>query len=187
MVTMGSLWLAVLLSAAGVWVASAIVWMLLPHHRSDYRGLPDEEGARTALGPQQLTPGQYNIPNVAKRSEIKNPDVVRKFDDGPVAFLTVLPNGLPSLGRSLVLTFIYYLVVGILVAYLASRTVAAGAEYLTVFRVTGTVAWIAYGVAVTQDAIWFGRPWSAVVKQLFDALIYGLVTAGFFSWLWPQA
>ena len=40
-------------------------------------------------------------------------------------------------------------------------------------------------MAVVQDAIWFGRPWSSAWKVLGDALLYGLMTAGVFGWLWP--
>ena len=57
---------------------------------------------------------------------------------------------------------------------------------LAVFRITGTVAWLAYGAATVPDAIWFGRPWSAIGKNIFDALMYGLLTAGVFGWLWPR-
>jgi hypothetical protein len=71
------------------------------------------------------------------------------------------------------------------VAYLTGRTLSPGTEYLTVFRVAGTTAWLAYGAASVTDAIWFGRPWSSVVKTLIDALIYGMLTAGVFGWLWP--
>lgn len=31
-----SLWLPILLSAAVVWIVSAIVWMALPHHKQDF-------------------------------------------------------------------------------------------------------------------------------------------------------
>lgn len=186
MVTFSELWLAILLSAALVWIGSAIVWMLLPHHRSDYKGLPNEEAARAVLGEQKLTPGQYNIPHLAARDELQQPEGQRKFDEGPVGFLTVLPNGVPPMGKSMGLSFVYYLLIGIFIAYVASRTLSAGAEYLTVFRLTGTAAFLAYGFAVIPDAIWFGRPWSAVAKNLFDALLYALLTAGVFGWLWPH-
>ena len=53
------------------------------------------------------------------------------------------------------------------------------------FQLTGTVAWLAYGMALIPDAIWFGRPWSSVTKGIGDALVYGLLTAGAFGWLWP--
>jgi len=82
------------------------------------------------------------------------------------------------------LSFVFYLVISVVVAYLAGRTFTAGADYLAVFRISGTVAWLAYGTATVPDAIWFGRPWSGIVKGLLDALVYGLLTAGFFGWLW---
>jgi hypothetical protein len=31
-----------------------------------------------------------------------------------------------------------------------------------------------------------GRPWSATIKELIDGLIYGMMTAGAFGWLWPK-
>ena len=65
-------------------------------------------------------------------------------------------------------------------------TLAPDADYLAVFRLTGTVAWLAYGTGIIPDAVWFGRPWSAVVKHLIDALAYGLLTGGVFGWLWPR-
>ena len=88
------------------------------------------------------------------------------------------------MGKNMALTFVFYLVISAIVAYVASRTLAPGSDYLAVFRVIGTVAWLAYGAAVIQDAIWFGRPWSSVIKSVFDALVYALLTAGVFGWLW---
>jgi hypothetical protein len=67
----------------------------------------------------------------------------------------------------------------------AGRTVPAGTEYLHVFRVTGTVAFAGYGLALVQDSIWYGRRWGSTVKSLVDSLIYALLTAGSFGWLWP--
>ena len=91
MTTLPELWLPIVVSGALVWIVSAIVWMALPHHKSDYRGLPDEEAARQALGPQGLAPGLYNIPNIASRAALKEPENQRKLAEGPVAFMTVLP------------------------------------------------------------------------------------------------
>ncbi len=65
MVTIASLWLSLLLATVLVWIASALVWMVLPHHKSDYRRLPDEDGARAALTPD-LAPGQYMIPHLTE-------------------------------------------------------------------------------------------------------------------------
>ena len=34
--------------------------------------------------------------------------------------------------------------------------------------------------------MWNMKPWSMSMKHLFDGLIYGLLTAGVFGWLWPS-
>jgi hypothetical protein len=55
-----------------------------------------------------------------------------------------------------------------------------------VFRVIGTAAWLAYAWQAPADSIWKGVPWSSTVKTLVDGLIYALLTAGTFAWLWPR-
>ena len=156
-----------------------------PPQKSDYRGLPDEEAARQALQPQELAPGLYNIPNLASRAAMKEPENQRKFAEGPVAFMTVLPKGDPAMARQMVTTFVYFLVAGAAVAYVTGRALGPGAESMAVFRMAGAVAWLLYGWGRVLESVWFGLPWSQQVKQLFDALLYALVTAAVFSWLWP--
>jgi hypothetical protein len=83
----------------------------------------------------------------------------------------------------LLLMFAYNIAVAIVCAYFVSRTLAPDAEYLAIFRVSGAVAFVAYGMAYVQESIWFGRPWSATIKTFLDALIYSLLTGGAFGWL----
>lgn len=183
MVTIASLWLPIVLSAVIVFVAAALVWMVFPHHRNEWRGLSNEEAVRSAL--KGTAPGQYVLP-YATQAGMKDPAYRKKREEGPTAWLTVVPSGMMGMGKPMVLSVVYYLAVGILVAYLSSRTLAPGTDYLHVFRVVGTVAWLAYGWGSVSDAIWFGKPWSSVFKQLGDTLLYALLTAGTFGWLWPR-
>ena len=44
-----SLWQAILASAVGVWLLSALVWMVFPWHKSDFSRTGDEEAVRAAL------------------------------------------------------------------------------------------------------------------------------------------
>ena len=179
--TILSLWLPILVSAVLVFIASAAVWTALPWHKTDFAKTEKEDSVREALRGQP--PGYYMLPYVMDREAIKQPEFQQKWTDGPNAYITVIPNGMPNMGPKLVQSFVYYLGVGVICAYLVSRTMAADSDYLSVFRIAGTVSFIAYGIAYIQDSIWFGGPWAITGKNLVDALIYGLITGGVFGWL----
>ena len=186
MVTLGMLWLPIVVSAVAVFLASFVVWMVLPYHKTDYRKLPDEDSVRAAMNKQKLSPGQYMIPYCANPKQMQEPLFVKKMEEGPVGTITLRPAGPYNMGMRLALSVVYNLGVAVFVAYLAGRTVAPGAEYLQVFRVAGTATLLAYGGALFYPAIWMGRPWSTAVKDIFDALVYTALTAGIFGWLWPR-
>jgi len=179
--TIMTLWMPILVSAIVAFIAGAVIWMAMPWHKKDWSKTADEEGVRAAL--KGAVPGQYSVPNCVDQAQFKDPDMQKKFIDGPQAFITVVPNGLPSMGPKLAMMFAYNLLVAILCAYFVSRTAAPGADYLAIFRIAGAVAFIAYGVAYVQESVWFGRPWGATMKTFLDALIYGSLTGGVFGWL----
>jgi len=77
-------------------------------------------------------------------------------------------------------------VVGIFVACVAASTLASGTQYPKVFHVAGIAAFLAYGVGQIPDSIWKGQTWGVTAKHVFDGLIYALLTAGTFGWLWPR-
>ncbi len=183
MVSIPELWLPIVISAILVWLGSAIVWMVLPHHRSDFQKLPDEEAARNAL--RGASPGQYNLPHAPDMKAMQSPEMIQKYTEGPVGLLTMYPHGAPTMGKQLGTWFVFLIIVAILLAYLAGRVLPPGAEYLTVFRLVGTAAWFVHGVGVFSEAIWFGVPYKTAVKHSLDGLFYGVLYAGVFGWLWP--
>lgn len=185
MVPITALWLPIVLSAVIVFIASSIIHMALKYHNSDYRKLPDEDKILAAMRPANLQPGLYVFPHCTHK-EMKSPEMTEKFKKGPVGFLTLRPNGPPAMGKFLGQWFGYCLVIGFFVAYITGRTVPSGTNYLMVFRVAGTVGFMAYGLGGLSNGIWKGQPWSSVIKEVFDGLIYGLLTAGTFGWLWPR-
>src|ERR1051326_8250220 len=134
-VDLAALWLPILLSAVIVFVASSIMHMVLPYHRSDYVRLPDEDKVRTAL--RGLDRGRYIFPHCT-HDNMKSPEVAAKYKEGPVGMVTIFPSGPPNMGKFLGQWFAFLLVVSFFVAYLASRTLAPGTHYLQVFRVVGT-------------------------------------------------
>ncbi|HEY1262796.1 MAG TPA: hypothetical protein VGF06_04680 [Terriglobales bacterium] len=185
MVPLASLWLPILLSAVIVFFASFVMHTVLTYHRSDYKQLPDEDRLLATLRSVSLKPGTYVLPYCLPK-EMKTPAAIEKYKQGPVGFLSVMPSGPPALPKFLVKWFIYSVVVGFFTAYVTAHTVAVGAHYLAVFRVAGTVAFMAYGLGEPINAIWRGQTGSATLKAMIDGLIYGLLTAGTFGWLWPR-
>ena len=186
MVPITALWLPILLSAVIVFIVSSVIHMVLPYHKSDYRKLPDEDKVLDAMRAAGVTPGPtYHFPNTTHQ-EMKSPEMVERFKRGPVGLLNVTPSGPPSMGKVLGQWFAYCLVISIFVAYLTGRTRSPGTEYLEVFRVAGTTAFLGYSGALIQDSIWRGQTWGVTLKHVFDGLIYGVLTAGTFGWLWPR-
>ncbi len=186
MVELTALWMPILLSAVIVFVASSILHMVLPFHRSDYQKLPNEDKIMDALRAAGVQPGNYHFPHCSSPAAMKDPTFVDKLKQGPVGLLNVIPSGPPNMGKYLVQWFVLCVVMGIFVAYLTGRTLAPGAHYLTVFRVAGTVAFLGFAGGQLSDSIWKGQRWSTTFKHVFDSLIYGLLIAGTFGWLWPR-
>lgn len=183
MVGLSALWVPIVLSAVIVFVASSILHMVLPYHRSDYRKLPNEDAAAVAL--KGTAPGMYILP-YCTHQEMKSAAVQERFKSGPVGTVLLRPPGPIQMGKFLGLWFGFCLIVAFFTAYLAGHTLAAGVHYLVVFRVVGTTAFMAYGLANIANGIWKGEPWGVVAKEVVDGLIYGLLTAGTFGWLWPR-
>ena len=186
MVSLMSLWLPILLGAVLVFIVSSIVHMVLPYHRNDFGTVPKQDEVAAALRPFAIPPGDYMLPRPPSRKDMKTPEFLDKLAKGPVLAMTVFPSGQFNMAKPLTMWFVYCVVIGVFAGYVASRTLDPGTEYLQVFRVTGTVAFCGYGLALLQASIWFGRRWSTTLKSVFDALVYGLVTAGAFGWLWPS-
>jgi hypothetical protein len=186
MVPITSLWIAILLSAVIVFFVSFITHIVLSYHRNEYKKHPDEDGLSAAMRKTNVPPGFYSFPYSANPQEMKSPEIVEKFKQGPVALLTIFPNGPAPMGKYLMLWFSYCVLIGIFVAYLTGRTTATGAPYLSVFRLAATIAFLGYGVGHILNSIWMGQPWSATIKHLFDGLLYGCLTGGVFGWLWPR-
>jgi hypothetical protein len=181
------LWLPVIVSAVAVWFVSAILHMVLKYHRADYKKLSDEETVAQALRAAGPTPGVYVMPHMADHSMMKDPAVRKRYEDGPVAILTVLRNGVPAMGKYLAQWFLFCLLVSFVTAYIARHTLAPGADGLEVLRLTATVAFLAYGFGALQDSIWKSIPWSNSLRALLDAAIYALVTGLVFRLFWPGA
>ena len=186
MVPILSLWLPIILSAVIVFFVSFILHMLLPYHRSDFASLPKEDEVMEAFGKFNVPPGDYVMPRAATSKEMGSPEYIEKCTRGPVAIITVLKSGPPTMAGSLVQWFLYSIVVGFFAALIAGHALKPGADYHAVFHFVGITAFVGYALALLQNSIWYKRKWSATLKSVFDGLIYAAMTAGTFGWLWPS-
>jgi hypothetical protein len=182
--TLAGLWLPIVVSAVVVFVASSLIWTVLGADRWHVRRLADEEAVREALLKQGVAPGLYSIPYGTDRDR-KEAAFREKLAKGPVAVLTVRRPGLPNMGAFLGGWFLYLLLVSYVVALVCGQTLARGTPYGHVFRVAGAVAFAAYSLGHIPDAIWWGRPWRSALKEVADGVVYAILAAGVFGWLWP--
>lgn len=181
------LWMPIVASAVLVFIVSSILHMALPIHKSDHDKLADEDALMAFMREQGIRPGSYMFPCPSSMKDMGSPEMIEKYKQGPVAWMTVLPSGPPQMGKSLVHWFLYSLLIGVFIAYIAWQGLEPGAEYMTVFRMTSAVGFLGYGVPALVDSIWKGQRIGVSLKFVFDGFIYCLAAAGAFSWLWPAA
>jgi hypothetical protein len=186
MTALSTLWLPILLSAVAVFVVSSLIHMATPWHKSDYPKLPNEDRVRDALRPLAIAPGDYVVPRPSSREEMRSPAFADKMKQGPVLMLTVMPNGPSAMGKSLTLWFLYSVVVGVFAGYVAGRALPSAADARRVFQFVGVTAFVGYAAALWQMSIWYRRAWRTTLKATVDGLIYALLTAAVFAWLWPR-
>lgn len=187
MVSLTSLWLPIVVAAVIVQIASTLSWMVLRLHRSDWAKLPNEDSVMKALGEQSAQHGEYSFPFAGGPEDWKDEGWQAKFKSGPVGFVTLTKPGEMAIGKNMLIYFVYLLVIQSFVAYVTGVALPLGADYLRVFQVAGTVAILAFAGSAPPNAIWLGRKWANTWREIFDGVVFGLLTAGVFGWLWPAA
>lgn len=187
MVSLTSLLVPIVLSAALVFLASFILHMVIPFHRNDIKKVPQEDELLAAIRGFNLPAGDYAAPHADSPAAMKDPAFLEKRAKGPTVIMTTAPGAPPPMSTTLTKWFIYCVVVSLFCAYIASRTLAVGTDYLQVFRIVGTTAFMGYALALLQTWIWWMKDGGATFRSMVDGLAYALLTAGVFGWMWPAA
>ena len=186
MTALSALWLPILVSAVVVFIASSLIHTVLPWHKSDYPKMPGEDRVMEALRPLAIPPGDYMVPRPSTREDMRSPEFLDKLNKGPVMMVTVMPNGMMSMGRNFVLWFLFSLVVSTFSACVAASALSPGAPYRGAFHFTAITAFLGYAVALWPMSIWYRRAWSLTLKATVDGLLYAVLTGFVFGWLWPR-
>jgi hypothetical protein len=182
--TLASLWLPIVLSAVFVFVASALINMLLKFwHAPDYRKFANEDAVRAAIRAGNPAPGQYSIP-WCDQETMKDPAMQEKFVQGPVGMVNLRRAGPVNMGTYLLQWFLFCGLVSVLCA-LVALVLPAGADPHRVFHTTALAALAGYALGLVQNAIWFAWPWKNAFKYMVDGLVYAIITGLTFQWLWP--
>jgi hypothetical protein len=179
------LWLPIVLAAVLVFVVSSLVHMVFGYHRSDYGRLDGEDRILDAMRANHAKPGCYRFPWCNTMQEASSPEMRAKYERGPVGLLTLMPPGPMTMGKSLLLWFLFCIVISVFVGYLGTLALARGADAMAVFRFTTTAALLGYGVTNVPNSIWHGIRWSVAGKFVFDGILYAVVTSAAFTLLWP--
>lgn len=186
MVSLLSLAVPVVVAAVLVFLASAVIHMVMTHHRNDFSRLPNEDDVLATFRKANVPAGDYVAPYCDSPQSMKEPAYLENMKRGPGLVVTVWPSATFNMGATLAQWFLYVLIVSIFTGYVLSRVFAPGADYMTVFRIGGTVAFMGYALAMPQANIWYQKGWGSTFRSMCDGLLYGLLTAGTFGWLWPR-
>jgi len=186
MITPTALLLPSLVSAVLVFLVSSIIHMFTKWHANDFSRIPNEEAVLDALRPFKLAPGAYAAPRPKDMKDMGSPEFKAKSTRGPVVMMTVMPNGQTGMGQQLVLWFVYSALVAFFSGYITSKAAGMATDTRLVFKFVAIIAFGAYSIGLWQMAIWYRRSWVVTMKSTIDGLIYGLLTAAAFMWLWPR-
>jgi len=190
MVPVTDLILAILIASVAVFFASSMMWMVLPHHRKDFKFLEEKESGYTdAIKSLDLKPGLYMYPGCdhsKSQSDERKSEIKKRWDAGPWGVLTIY-EGKPNFGMNLLKTFLAFLAITIFVAYITGIGVAPGADYMHVFRIAGTTAILGHCMGGLCGSFFMGKPTRFIITDFIDGVVYALITAGIIASMWPAA
>lgn len=175
-----SLAVPILLSAVALFFASFLSWMAVQLHKDDWKKLENEDAVMAAATSVPI--GSYMFPRANSMAEMNTEEFKKKYEAGPRGLLTILPK--TNMGLNLALTFLYFIAVSFLLAYLASMALHPGDDFAKVFRFVSTAGLMTFLAAMVQHAIWF-RP--RIIGHVIESIAYALIVGALFAIFWPSA
>ncbi len=187
MSAIASLWMPILATAVLIFIASSLIHMVFKWHNSDYKKLANEDDVRAAIRAGSPEPGQYVLPHCTDMKAMGSEEMMKKFTEGPVAFMSIRKSGPPNMGPCLMQWFIYSVAIAAICGCVAAGAVGFGARAHEGGHVVGMMSFLAYVGGSVQMGIWMGKPWGSVAKDALDGLIYAVISAVTFMYMWPAA
>ena len=182
--TLTQLWMPILLTAVLIFIASSLIHMLFKWHNTDYNKLANEDEVRAALRVTSPAPAQYVLPHCTDMKEMQGEAMLKKFNEGPVAYVTIRASGPPTMGKALGLWFAYSVLIASIAGCLALSAYAGKSNAQAAGQLVGAVSFLTYVGGSVQMGIWMGKPWVSVGKDALDGAIYALISGLTFALLW---
>ena len=177
-----NLWLPILATTVALWMASTIFWTISPQHENDFSRLPDEDELMAGIRKADIPAGIYMFPFM-KHSEMKNPDAIEKYKNGPRGTLVLWE--IPSMAKNIALTILYFFIVTFVMAYIAweafSLAPAEAANFKRIFQIVGAIGVLVYCSSGQLNAIWFPK---RMRMEFLDGIVYGVISGLVFALLW---
>jgi hypothetical protein len=172
---------------AFIW--STVSWVVLPVHQASFLRFKDEAAVTAAIAANAPGPGVYLLPNAhadagdLTREQLKEREdaAAKQWRSGPTALMAVRTGGMTSLGKTMVTQLVTLIAVGLLLAWLLSRTSGLNfwgkVGFVVLVAVTGGILtnipdWNWWGFSVSYTA-------AAFVDLIVGWFLGGLVIAKF--------
>lgn len=185
MLDLAHLWLPVLLTGVFVFIASSLIHMVFKWHNSDYGKLANEDEVRMVVRAGKPSPGQYVFPHCIDMKQMQEEATMSKFIEGPIGFLTIRKSGPPTMGPALLMWFVFTVLIAAFAALIVVQGLGLQANPRMAGHMIGLISLLAYCGGSIQSAIWMGKPWGSVAKDMLDGFIYATISALTFMCFWP--
>lgn len=185
-ITLMDLWLPILVAAVACFLASSVMWMVLPHHKPDLKTLPDEDAFNAATSGLGIAPGLYMFPNCEEGESPSSESMKKRWNEGPWGTINII-GAKPNFAKNMAVNFTEGLLIIAIVAYLASMTMSMGANSSDIVRFTFTGAFLGFVLGGFTGGVFLGTPARFLITSAIDAIVYSALTAAAFYFLWPEA
>jgi hypothetical protein len=181
------LWVPILLATLACHIYSAVAWMVLKHHRSDWMRLPLEPELLETLRKFPPKPGQYSFP-FFDGVNADRPDFAAAMKLGPIGNIRIGRTAPMNMGKMLVQTLFFFALCTFLTSYVAWHAFdkPLNAQPLDIARIVGTVSLMTYTLGAFPESVWFFRPWRVFFMNALDGVVHTALTVGIFIYFWPK-
>jgi hypothetical protein len=171
-------WLLVpaLVGAVVLFVTNSICWMVLKHHMSDFKQVPNRDAVEAAL--KGIPPGGfYTMPHMSDfGGNCKDPKFAERFLSGPNVAIAVGKPG-PMMAAGVFVKGFLVNVVEATSLVCILHAMGGTADLVHTLVYAGLLGGLVRGVGPVTQANWMNFPWPHAIKVLADGVFCYAIAA----------